>query len=186
MPAHAFWTANAVVNPSTRTALEYPQLKLGEDSKLWLEAASREIGRLAQGKQPDMPTGSNTMHFMDPHNLPVDDRRATYLCIVAAIKLHKAETHRIRIRKLFFSEISCTYTIFLHGHIFPTSGHLFVKVFRNHFRGSYYVYLFTTPCILFGAFVDYLRMYLCSPIVCSYSPKVVTYTWYNSVDFKAL
>ena len=118
MPAHAFWTANAVVNPSTRTALEYPQLKLGEDSKLWLEAASREIGRLAQGKQPDMPTGSNTMHFMDPHNLPVDDRRATYLCIVAAIKLHKAETHRIRIRKLFFSEISCTYTIFLHGHIF--------------------------------------------------------------------
>jgi len=90
------------------------------------------------------------------------------------------------IRKLFFSEILCIYTIFLYGHIFTTTGHLFVKVFRNHFSGSYYVYHSTTTCILFGAFVDYLRMYLCSPIVCSYSPKVVTYTWYNSVDFKAL
>jgi hypothetical protein len=44
MPAHAFWTANAIFNPST--ALVYPQLKLGKDSKLWLEAASREIDRL--------------------------------------------------------------------------------------------------------------------------------------------
>jgi hypothetical protein len=55
MPAHAFWTANAVVDPSTGTALEYPQLKLGDNSKLWLEATSRKIGRIAQGKQPDMP-----------------------------------------------------------------------------------------------------------------------------------
>ena len=77
MPAHAFWTANAVVNPSTGTALEYPQFKLGDDSKLWLEAASREIGRLAQGKQPDMPTGSNTMHFMDHRDLPAGCK-ATY------------------------------------------------------------------------------------------------------------
>jgi hypothetical protein len=75
--------------------MEYPQLKLGKDSKLWLAAASREIGRLAQGKQPDMPTGSNTMHFLDHRNLPAG-RTATYLRIVAAIKLHKVETHRIR------------------------------------------------------------------------------------------
>jgi hypothetical protein len=85
MPAHAFWTANAVVNPSTGTALEYPQLKLGEESKLGLEDASREIGRLAQGKQPDMPTGSNTMHFINHRNL-LAGCRATYLRIVAAIK----------------------------------------------------------------------------------------------------
>ena len=95
IPSHAFWTANAVVNPSTGTALEYSELKLGKDSKPWLEAASREIGRLAQGKQPGMPTGSNTMHFMDNRDLPAG-RRTTYVRIVAAIKLHKAETHRIR------------------------------------------------------------------------------------------
>jgi hypothetical protein len=34
MPAHAFSTANAVIDPTTGTALEYPQLKRGEDSKL--------------------------------------------------------------------------------------------------------------------------------------------------------
>jgi hypothetical protein len=95
MPAHAFWTANAVVDPSTGTAMEYPQLKLGEDSKLWLAAASREIGRLGQGKQPDIPTGSNTMHFLDHRDLPAG-WKATYLRIVAAIKMHKVETHRIR------------------------------------------------------------------------------------------
>jgi hypothetical protein len=75
--------------------MEYPQLKLGEDSKLWLAAASREIGRLGQGKQPDMPIGSNTMHFLDHRDLPAG-HEATYLRIVAAIKMHKVETHRIR------------------------------------------------------------------------------------------
>jgi hypothetical protein len=95
LPAHAFWTANAVVDLSTGTAMEYPQLKLGEDSKLWLAAASREIGRLGQGKQPDMPIGSNTMHFLDHRGLPAG-HKATYLRIVAAIKMHKVETHRIR------------------------------------------------------------------------------------------
>jgi hypothetical protein len=95
IPAHAFWTANAVVNPSTGTALEYPQLKLGKESKLWLEAASREIGRLAQGKQLDMPTGSNTMHFINHCSL-LAGCRATYLRIAAAIKLHKAKTNQIR------------------------------------------------------------------------------------------
>jgi hypothetical protein len=95
LPAHAFWTANAVVDPSTGTAMEYPQLKLDEDSKLWLAAPSREMDCLAQGKQPDMPTGSKMMHFLDHRNLPAG-RKATYLRIVAAIKLHKVETHRIR------------------------------------------------------------------------------------------
>jgi hypothetical protein len=95
MPAHACWTTNAVVNPSPGTSMEYPQLKLGDDSKLWLAAASREIGCLAQGKQPDKPTGSNTMHFLDHRDLPAG-RKATYLRIVAAIKMHKVETHPIR------------------------------------------------------------------------------------------
>jgi hypothetical protein len=66
--------------------MEYPQLKLGEDSKLWLAAASREIGR----KQPDMPTGSNTMHFLDHRNLPAG-RKAMYLRIVAAIKMQRSK-----------------------------------------------------------------------------------------------
>jgi hypothetical protein len=42
-----------------------------------------------------MPTGSNTMHFLDHRNLSAG-RKATYLRIVAAIKMHKFKTHRIR------------------------------------------------------------------------------------------
>jgi hypothetical protein len=95
LPAHAFWSANAVVDPSTGIAKEYPQLKLGEDSKIRLAAASREIGCLAQGKEPAMPTGSNTMHFLDHRNLPAGCK-ATYLRVFTAIKMHKVETHRVR------------------------------------------------------------------------------------------
>jgi hypothetical protein len=75
--------------------MDYPQLNLGEDSNLWLAAASAEIVRLAQGKQPHMPTGSKTMHFLDYRDLPAGCK-ATYLRIVAAIKMHKVETQRIR------------------------------------------------------------------------------------------
>jgi len=74
--------------------MEYPQLKLGEDSKPWLSATAREIGRLAQGIQPDMPTDSSSMHFLDHHDLPAG-RKARYLRIVAAIMMHKVETHRV-------------------------------------------------------------------------------------------
>jgi hypothetical protein len=42
-----------------------------------------------------MPTGTNTIHFI-PHTEKPHDRTATYLKIVAAIQLHKAEKYRIR------------------------------------------------------------------------------------------
>jgi hypothetical protein len=81
MPAYAFWTANAVVDPSTGTAMEYPQLKLGEDSKLWLAAASREIGRLAQGKQPDMPlAATQCTSWIAAAFLQVAKTRITHRC----------------------------------------------------------------------------------------------------------
>jgi hypothetical protein len=43
------------------------------------------------------------------------------------------------IRKLFFSEISCRYTISLHGHIFPTTGHLLVICFLTPL--AYFLFL---------------------------------------------
>ena len=33
LPSHAFFTANAVLDPDTGAALEYPQLKLGKNAK---------------------------------------------------------------------------------------------------------------------------------------------------------
>jgi hypothetical protein len=41
-----------------------------------------------------MPTGSNTMHFLDHRDLPAGCK-ARYLRIVAAIMMHKVKTHRV-------------------------------------------------------------------------------------------
>ena len=51
--------------------------------------------RLAQGIEPHMKTGSNTMHFINHWEKPAD-RNATYLRVVAEIKEHKKERCRIR------------------------------------------------------------------------------------------
>ena len=42
-----------------------------------------------------MLTGTNTIHFIHPSDKPID-RKATYLKIVAELKPHKAEKHRVR------------------------------------------------------------------------------------------
>ena len=82
LPCHAFFTANAVLDPITGSALEYSKLKLGENAKAWIHGCSNEIGRLARGVHPQIMTGSNTIHFVHPSQKP-PDRTATYLHIVA-------------------------------------------------------------------------------------------------------
>ena len=95
LPAHAFWTANSVIDPTTGASLEYAQLKLGADGVEWIHAASLEIGRLAQGIHPHMPTGSDTIHFIKHTDKPFD-RKATYLRIVTSVRTNKAESKRVR------------------------------------------------------------------------------------------
>jgi hypothetical protein len=95
LPAHAYWTANSVIDEATGALLEYAQLKLGADGEDWIAAAANKIGRLAQGVQPHMPTGTNTIHFIHPSEKPAD-RKGTYLRIVSALKPLKQETRRIR------------------------------------------------------------------------------------------
>lgn len=92
---HAFWTANSVVDPDTGAALEYFDLKLGSQGKQWIAGTSNEIGWLAQGVQPNIFTGSNTIHFIHPSQMPLD-RQATYLRIVARLKPNKSKNHRVR------------------------------------------------------------------------------------------
>jgi hypothetical protein len=58
-----------------------------------------KLGRLAQDFAPNgvtgTGTGTDTIHFIRHNDVPIN-RKATYMSIVAAIKPHKAETHRIR------------------------------------------------------------------------------------------
>ena len=81
---------------TSRTILEYKYFKLGPAAKLWIRGFSNEVDRLAQGVRPQILTGSNTIHFIHPSAKPVD-RQGTYCKIVATLKPHKAEKHRIRL-----------------------------------------------------------------------------------------
>lgn len=94
-PEVRWYVACAVIDPLTGSAQTFQQLKVGPDGHLWLASAANEIGRLAQGNLPHMPTGTETMHFI-PHSALPPGRSATYLRIVAEIKPHKEETRRIR------------------------------------------------------------------------------------------
>jgi hypothetical protein len=96
LPAHAYWhSAHAVIDPAIGASLSYKQLKLGKTGKRWTQGAANEIGRLAQGHKPNIPTGTKTIHFIRPEDLP-PGRIATYLKIVCALKPLKAEQERVR------------------------------------------------------------------------------------------
>jgi hypothetical protein len=88
-------SANSVVDPLTGASLEYAQLRKGPDSAHGIRAAANEIARLAQ-RQTDGPKGTDTMFFIKNTDIHTG-RKATYLRIVAALKPHKAERHRIRL-----------------------------------------------------------------------------------------
>ena len=87
--------AYAVIDPATGASLEYPALLRGPDSTKWEHGTSLEIGRLTQGCLPYTTKASETMFFIRHTEKPAD-RIATYLRIVAALKLNKAEMYRIR------------------------------------------------------------------------------------------
>jgi hypothetical protein len=89
------WTANAVIDPSTGAMLEYAQLRKGEDADIWLRSFGNEIGRLAQGYAPYTKSGSDTLFFIAHSDKPAD-RKATYMRVVASIRMNKEETHRVR------------------------------------------------------------------------------------------
>jgi hypothetical protein len=73
------YTANLVIMPSTvKTTppiLDQPnhrtiQLKIGPDAIKWINSAANKIGRLAEGVQPHMPTGTEAIHFIHPTDMP--------------------------------------------------------------------------------------------------------------------
>lgn len=92
--AHA-QAANAVLDPVSGASLSYTKLKAGPDGPLWICSMSNELGRLAQGVLPHMPTGTDTIFFIKQSQLP-PGRTATYMRIVAELKPNKAEIRRIR------------------------------------------------------------------------------------------
>ena len=56
--------ANKAIHPDTGELVEYPALLQSTDGDHWEESCCEEIGRLAQGYKPNIPTGTNTIHFI--------------------------------------------------------------------------------------------------------------------------
>jgi Reverse transcriptase (RNA-dependent DNA polymerase) len=83
------------VNPDTNALADYKELQASSDGHHWQNSCSDEIGRLAQGRQPTMPLGTDTMHFIARDQIP-PGRSITYLPIVCDDRPQKTETRRVR------------------------------------------------------------------------------------------
>jgi hypothetical protein len=78
---------NAVLDPSTGATLNYHH---GPDRNHWQQGPSNEIGHLAQGVLPHMPSGTDTIYFIPITSLPAGCK-PTYLHVVAEYKPHTEE-----------------------------------------------------------------------------------------------
>jgi hypothetical protein len=64
LPAHVFWNTHVVIDPETGASLEYAQLKIGPNTEKWIQSTTNKIGGLAEGIQPHMPSGTETIHLI--------------------------------------------------------------------------------------------------------------------------
>jgi hypothetical protein len=95
-PKHnPFLRANAVLNAETGKLEEYRHLLKGPDKLKWEAGCSKEIARLAQGRNDGSVKGTETIHFIQPHQLP-KGKKPTYLRICANYRPQKSDPYRIR------------------------------------------------------------------------------------------
>ena len=83
------------IHPDTGRTVEYPALLQSTDGEHWEESNCEEIGRLAQGYLPNIPKGTNTLHFVKFSSIP-KDRKVAYLRLVVADRPLKANPRRVR------------------------------------------------------------------------------------------
>ena len=86
---------NKAIHPGTGKLAEYRELRLSSEGAEWEQAAAEEIGRLATGIHPEIPTGTETIRFIAKSDVPTG-KTITYLRVVAAATPHKAKGKRIR------------------------------------------------------------------------------------------
>jgi hypothetical protein len=87
---------STAVNPGTVGIAEYKELSTCSDGNLWQASHADEIGRIFQGLGPDsyMPTGTNTLFFIDKKDIP-KNKKPTYVRVVCAgrpEKTHPSES----------------------------------------------------------------------------------------------
>jgi len=92
MPDHKLFKA---MHPDTGEFVEFPKLLDSSEAPDWWNENSNEIGRLAQGHPKNNTEGTETVHFIFPHQMPKGKKPAC-LKIVAADKTAKANPKRVR------------------------------------------------------------------------------------------
>jgi hypothetical protein len=93
-----FWVLHSTaINPDTHAVAECDELSKCSEGALWVQANTEEFGQLAQGLGPnsDMPTGTDTIFFIHPNQMP-NGCKATYLQIVCADRPEKTQPRRVR------------------------------------------------------------------------------------------
>ena len=102
---------NSVIDETTGDVHEYRHLMRTPAKKVWETALANDLGRLAQGVGTRMQKGTNTIRFVGRKAVP-KDRKVTYARLVASLRPHKKEAHRVRVTvggdKLDYSGITAT------------------------------------------------------------------------------
>jgi hypothetical protein len=85
------------VNPDTGGIAEYKELSTCSNGNLWQPSNADEIGRIFHGLGPDsyMPTGTNTLFFIDKKDVS-KDKKPIYVRVVCADRPENANPKRVR------------------------------------------------------------------------------------------
>ena len=143
--------AGAVIDNDTGELLEYRHLiQRPKYKKDWGFSFGNEIVRLAQG-MPSRNTGTNTLHFLDRHNIPADRwKDIANARTVCNVRPQKAETNRTRLTfaaRNMDVDMDCGT---------PTASMLTIKLLLNS--------VISTPGAKFMA-IDIKDFYLNTPLV---------------------
>jgi hypothetical protein len=89
-------SAFTIIDADTGKSYEHAQLIRGENKTEWIYSTANEFGRLTDGVNPHMLSGSKTIPYIHHHALP-PGRQATYSRFVATERPHKAENKSVRL-----------------------------------------------------------------------------------------
>ena len=85
-----------MINTKTGQSLEYTPLIRGANKDIWKTSQANNHDRLDQYVGTRLPTGTNTVFFIPRLAIPAG-RTVTYSRLVANIRPHKTEMHRVRV-----------------------------------------------------------------------------------------
>ena len=86
---------NVVYDPVSGQYLEYRQLLKTPEKQVWENGCSKEFARLCQGRSRDDTSGTDTITWIHPHELPAN-KRPTYIRVCANYRPQKSDPYRVR------------------------------------------------------------------------------------------